>query len=347
VPELSATYRTTPNIAVIKYWGKRDEKFVLPQNSSLSFTLDETLHTTTTVVFSSKFTQDNFWLNSEKISFERYAPVISLIRNLADTKDRVHIASINQFPTAAGLASSASGISALTSAACDALNLNLSKKQKSILSRQGSGSAARSIFGGCVLWHRGQYNDGSDSYAEQLFPSNYWSDLCILVIITNFNKKNLSSRKGMTQTVQTSPLYQERLKQIPKKIELMKKAICKKDFSVFAELTMKESNQLHAVMLDSWPPIIYLDDAAKLIISSINQFNHQCNQYAAAYTFDAGSNAYVFTTQKYAQKLSKRFSTIPGIYKILSSRIGTGPRKLIHPKNFLIDVKTGKPRLLT
>src|SRR3989338_785445 len=157
-----ATCIATPNIAVIKYWGKRDDELILPQTSSMSFTMDETLSTTTTVMFSDKFAKDEAWLGGEKLD-EKQAGEIIKVLDLARKKAapdkgklRARFVSKNNFPTAAGFASSAAGMAALACAAANALSLNLDSKELSILSRQGSGSACRSVLGGFVEWKRGE-----------------------------------------------------------------------------------------------------------------------------------------------------------------------------------------------
>ena len=335
-----STCEATANIAVVKYWGKRDEKLILPQEGSLSFTMDEQLKTRTTVAFDSSFSQDELWLNgkemdlTEKDTAERLQQ-LDLIRKKAGIKDKAKIVSINCFPTAAGFASSAAGLAALACAASKAAGLNLDSKELSILARLGSGSACRSVLGGFVEWKKGFKADGSDSIAVQIAPPAHWPELRNVIGITDPSKKKVSSRAGMKQTVATSVLFKARLAYLPKLIEDMKKAVLKKDFASFGELTMRESSNMHAVMLDTWPPITYLNDISKSVIYAINDYNASKGEITAAYTFDAGPNPHVYTTEKHASEIQKLLSEIEGLQKTMICKVGSGPKYL--SEGHLID----------
>jgi len=324
-----STCEATANIAVVKYWGKRDEKLILPTNSSLSFTMDDSLKTRTTVMFSDKFKADEFWLNGQKMDLadkdtaERVVQ-LDLVRKKAGIKEKAKIASINCFPTAAGMASSAAGLAALACAASKAAGLELDGRELSILARRGSGSACRSVLGGFVEWQRGEKADGRDSYAVQHANERHWPELRNVIAVVDAKKKKVSSRAGMKQTVANSPLYTARLDYLPKLIEGMKKAVLGKDFPAFAELTMRESNNMHAVMLDTWPPITYLNDWSKEIMHGVIELNGETP--IAGYTFDAGPNAHVYTTAKNVGKVKEMLSRIEGVNKIIECTVGAGPR---------------------
>ena len=225
-----ATFEATANIAVAKYWGKRDEKLILPKEGSLSFTMDDQLKTRTSVLFSPALKEDEFWLNGKKMDMadkdtaERLQQ-IEIIRQKAGIKDKAKIVSLNCFPTAAGFASSAAGLAALACAASKAAGLDLSTEELSILARLGSGSACRSVLGGFVEWKKGIKPDGSDSYAEQIAPASRWPELRNVIAIGDSGKKKVSSRAGMKQTVATSALYPARLAYMPKLITDMKAAV--------------------------------------------------------------------------------------------------------------------------
>lgn len=344
---LIATVEATPNIAVVKYWGKRDDKLILPQEGSQSFTLDS-LKTRTTVMFSSEFKEDEFWLNGKKVDLndkevaERMQQ-LDVIRKKAGIALKARIVSINGFPTAAGFASSASGLAALACAASKAAGLNLDSKELSILARLGSGSACRSVVGGFVEWHKGVKADGSDSFAETLFPPEHWPELRLLSAILAEGKKKVSSRAGMKQTVATSVLYQARLASLPKLMQEMREAVKNKDFAKFAELTMRESNDLHSVMLDTWPPITYLNDLSKQVIYAVHELNAG-NEVKAAYTFDAGPNAHIYTLEKYVPEIKKMLEGIEGVQKMIVSKVGHGPKYLTDESEHLIDPATGEVR---
>ncbi|KDO47061.1 hypothetical protein CISIN_1g014714mg [Citrus sinensis] len=228
---LMVTAQTPTNIAVIKYWGKRDETLILPVNDSISVTLDpDHLCTTTTVAVSPSFDQDRMWLNGKEISLGggRYQNCLKEIRSRAcDVEDtekgikiekkdwqklHLHIASFNNFPTAAGLASSAAGFACLVFSLAKLMNLKENQSQLSAIARQGSGSACRSLFGGFVKWILGKEGNGSDSLAVQLVDEEHWNDLVIIIAVVSSRQKETSSTTGMRESVETSLLLQHRAK---------------------------------------------------------------------------------------------------------------------------------------
>ncbi|CAD5111318.1 DgyrCDS634 [Dimorphilus gyrociliatus] len=304
----TVTFTAPVNIAVVKYWGKRDDKLILPLNSSLSATLDQdVMCAKTTVACSKEFKESSLWLNGkrEDINSTRIQNVIKTIKKLALEKNpsneiiswNVEIRSCNNFPTAAGLASSAAGFACLVSALA---NLYEIEGDLSEIARQGSGSACRSVLGGWVAWDKG--TNSKDSIARQIADENHWPDMRVLIIVVNAGHKSTTSTGGMARSVETSRLLELRAKEIvPDMMRKMEKAILQKNFDEFAELTMRDSNQLHAICLDTYPPISYMNDTSRFIqyvVHSINDF-HQTNK--VAYTFDAGPNACLYLLEENAQ----------------------------------------------
>ncbi|KAF8913715.1 mevalonate pyrophosphate decarboxylase [Mucidula mucida] len=320
-----ATSSAPVNIAVIKYWGKRDTKLILPTNSSLSVTLDQDhLRSTTTSRADPSFKKDTLWLNgTEELIKEggRMATCIAelkrLRKELVEDKEAnapklstfpVHIASYNNFPTAAGLASSASGFAALVSSLAQLYQLPFSPSQLSLIARQGSGSACRSLFGGYVAWEMGTLPDGLDSYAVEIAPQSHWPDMHALICVVSDDKKGTSSTSGMQRTVDTSPLLQHRIKHVvPERMAAISAAIRARDFDAFAKITMADSNQFHAVALDTEPPIFYMNDVSKAIIALIVEYNRVAvettGKVKAAYTYDAGPNAVIYTPKENVKEI--------------------------------------------
>ena len=326
--EQISTFEASPNIAFVKYWGKRDENLMLPQNGSISATMDSSLRTRTTVMFSKDFKTDEAWLDGKKVpasEMSGISNVLNAAREKSNSIVKAKVVSINCFPTGAGLASSASGMAALACACNSALNLKFAGRELSIIARMGSGSASRSVYGGFSEWKKGEMSDGSDSVSVQI------------------EKKKISSREGMKRTVETSQLFRQRLAILPKRIETVRRAIVEKDYSALFEEMMRESNNMHAVMLDSYPPICYLTDASLRIIQRVHELNGSSGSSVAGYTFDAGPNAHVFTLEKNAEKVKKAISAIPGVHKIIVAKVGMGPLEL-SKKDALIDSKTGNPK---
>lgn len=342
-----ATVEATPNIAVVKYWGKRDDKLILPMNSSQSFTLAE-LRTRTSVMFSPDLTEDELWINAQKVDLtnseaKERMQLLDVVRQKAGIKHKARIVSINSFPTAAGFASSASGLAALAVASAAAAGLKLSSKELSILARLGSGSACRSVLGGFVEWKKGSKPDGSDSFARRLAKADHWPELRLVSVVVDAGKKKVSSRAGMKQTIATSALYASRQKYVPGLLKAMKEAVLAKDFPKFAELTMRESSNMHAVMLDTWPPITYLNDVSRDIMYSVAEFN-ATGGVRAAYTFDAGPNAHIYCLEKDVAAIQQLVGGLEGVRKTFVSTVGKGPRLLKGAKDHLINPDTGDVR---
>ncbi|XP_006008325.1 diphosphomevalonate decarboxylase [Latimeria chalumnae] len=305
------------NIAVIKYWGKRDDDLILPINSSLSVTLHQNqLKTTTTVVASREFKEDRIWLNGKEdnINQPRLQSCLREIQRLARKRRsdgegdssplnlsyKIHICSINNFPTAAGLASSAAGYACLVYALAKLYSV---EGEMSEIARQGSGSACRSMHGGFVQWNMGERADGKDSIAQQVEPETHWPELRVLILVVSAEKKQVGSTAGMQTSVENSLLLKYRAESVvPERMKEMIKSIKEQDFEKFAELTMKDSNQFHAVCLDTFPPIFYLNDLSKGIINLVHQYNTHYGQTRVAYTFDAGPNAVIYTLEQYVNE---------------------------------------------
>lgn len=326
-----STWEATPNIAVVKYWGKKDNLLNLPNNGSISVTMDDSLRTVTTVEFDRSLKNDELFLNG-KIAQEketaRATRVLDAIRQNARIKTRASVYSENNFPTAAGIASSASGFAALACAGANAAGLKCSSRELSVFARLGSGSACRSVLGGFVEWRVGSRKDGKDSYAVQIAPAKHWPELRNVIVITNPDRKKVGSAEGMELTTATSGLYGERVRTRPKIIEMMGKAILKKDLETFLELTMRESSHMHAVMLDSFPPIMYLNDISRDIINAVHEFNSHRGKICAGYTFDAGPNAHIYTEERYVGDLKDMLCGMQGVQKIIACRAGDGPKRL-------------------
>ncbi len=343
------TARGSPNIALIKYWGKRDEKLVLPWNSSLSITLaDDVVNTTTSIVFSKKLTEDRLFIDGKREDLknkdiEERLWIIEKMRNDADVDAGFLVASKNNFPASSGMASSASGIATLVTAANAALGSGLSKKELSMIARQGSGSACRSIFGGIVEWHVGSRKDGSDSYAEQMFDEKYWPEIIDIIAITSSEKKKVPSRAGMRQTVETNPLFQSRAASAEKRVEKAIIAYKERDFGALAELIMADSNEMHALMMGTRPSIRYLNSASYEIMEAIEELNREAGENIAAYTFDAGPNAHIITQEEFKDEILWALKEMKG--KIMETRVagqGSGPSLL--RGDSLIDLARMAPK---
>ncbi|EPZ33708.1 Ribosomal protein S5 2-type fold, subgroup domain-containing protein [Rozella allomycis CSF55] len=337
---MKITCQSPVNIAVIKYWGKENVELNLPTNGSISVTLSmEHIKTITCVESNEQIKQDSLVLNGELVEIPgRMKLVIDKMRNIAircgnrqikyksesplespaDPRHFITIKSRNTFPTAAGLASSASGYSCLVYCLSLLYHLDayLTRTELSEFARLGSGSSCRSLFPGLVEWHLG--DSSSTSVADSICDS--WEDLDILVCIVKSEKKKVGSTVGMQQTVKSSALFKHRVEGMPAKLETMKRAIIAKDFETFANLTMADSNQFHAVCLDTFPPIIYLNEDSRWFIEFVHEYNRMAGETAVAYTFDAGPNPVLYMRSKYTGDVVRLLKQLVDVTKFKSIR---------------------------
>lgn len=295
--------RAYTNIALIKYWGKRDDKLILPTNSSLSLTLDA-FYTETAVSFDESLEKDTFYLD-DKLQDEaatlKVSRFLNLFREQADLKAPAIIKSTNYVPTAAGLASSASGMAALAGAANLASGLNLTPQELSIFARQGSGSASRSVYGGFVEWQKG--TSSADSYAVKVDKADW--DIGMVVVVVNKNQKELSSREGMKQTVATSPFYAGWIESTAVDLVNIKKAISQRDFEQVGEITESNGMKMHGTMLGANPPISYWEPDSVLAMQLVRKLRKQ--GIPCYFTMDAGPNVKVLCRLSDSKKIKTAF----------------------------------------
>lgn len=293
--------RAFTNIALIKYWGKKDQQLILPMNNSLSLTLDA-FYTETSVSFSKDYTADSFYLDGQlqdEKSTEKVRQFLDLVRKQSQIFEYAQVQSQNFVPTAAGLASSASGLAALAGACNDALQLNLSDKELSRLARKGSGSACRSIYGGFVEWEKG--DSDQNSYALPI-PSNHWEDeLAMIFILINDKVKDISSRNGMQKTVDTSTYYADWVKTVDVDIKKARQAIISHDFQALGEVTESNCLKMHATTLAASPPFTYWTPDSLRAMSKVHAMR-QAGQNCY-FTMDAGPNVKVLCQKKDSQAI--------------------------------------------
>ena len=168
-------------------------------------------------------------------------------------------------------------------------------------------------MGGYVAWRAGTQPDGSDSMAEEVAPASHWPEMRALILVVSAAKKDVASTAGMQVTVGTSELFHTRAEVVvPARMRAMETAIQKRDFESFAKITMQDSNSFHAVCLDSWPPIHYLDDVSRAAMRIVEGINDKAGGMIAAYTFDAGPNAVVYYLEKEGERVAGTFRKILG-----------------------------------
>jgi diphosphomevalonate decarboxylase len=290
------------NIALCKYWGKRDAALNLPVNSSLSISLGD-LGSRTEI----RPAQANaVYLNGRlQPSSSGFASRIVDFLGLFPEFDGMHfeVRTENNIPTAAGLASSASGFAALVLALNDWAGWGLERQQLSMLARLGSGSASRSVYSGFVQWHAGSRPDGTDSFAERL-PFE-WPELRVGVVELTDAEKPVGSRDGMNRTVETSTLYRSWPKQASADLETIRAAIEGRHFSMLGRAAECNALSMHATMMAAWPPLIYLQPATLGQIHKVQRL--RADGLEIYLTIDAGPNLKLLFLEEIEQDVSTFF----------------------------------------
>jgi diphosphomevalonate decarboxylase len=320
----SATAQANPNIAFIKYWGNRDNALRLPVNGSISMNLNG-LFTRTTVNFSTSLSTDSLHINSTPVTgkgLDRVSYILGLVREMAKINERAEVTSENNFPAGAGIASSAAAFAALALASSRAAGLTLSEAQLSVLARRGSGSASRSIPAGFVEWQMGK--DEADSYAFSIAPVDHWNLVDCVAIVSSSHKKT-GSTEGHA-IAGTSPLQEARVADAPRRIEICRNAILKKDFEAFANIIEHDSDIMHSVMMTSNPPLMYWQSATVEIFHQVREW--RASGLPVGYTVDAGANVHVLCLGEYAKEVEKRLREIPGVSNVLVAGVG-GAAKVV------------------
>lgn len=318
----TAVVRANVNIALIKYWGKRNEDLILPYTSSLSLTLSD-LWTTTSVSFDDNLTEDCVTFDGKNLSlddssFRRIVNMLDLVRKMAGISKKASVISTNHVPTAAGLASSASGFAALAAASSYAAGLELSSRDLSRLARRGSGSACRSVYGGIVLWHAGSVDNSAvdsavdsasasasasadeTSFAEPVdVPEDF--DIAMIAVVLDSSKKSISSRDAMRRTVQTSPSYMPWVEQSAKDLRQALCAVKSSDIEMLGDAVERNSFGMHKSMRDAVPSVDYLTAKTHAVLGVVKSMR-DCGWPVWA-TMDAGPNVKVITSASAAERV--------------------------------------------
>ncbi|MFT4978543.1 MAG: diphosphomevalonate decarboxylase [Myxococcota bacterium] len=306
---MKATAVAHPNIALIKYWGKRDIPLNLPDVPSLSITLD-TFTTTTTVTWG--VAADRVVVNGAEQSGRASERVVRFLDLVDPARPGVEVVSDNNFPTAAGLASSASGFAALALAACRAAGQSRTLQDLSVLSRRGSGSACRSLWGGWVLWRRGERPDGTDSHGEPVAGRDHW-DVCIVLALVSSAKKPIGSTEGMIKTQQNSPLYPGWVSSAEPDITQALSAIERRDLPMLGEAMERSTLKMHATMISAG--VRYWKPETVAVMECIEAL--RASGVAAYYTMDAGPNVKVLCTRADAPAVAAALTAIGAETRIL------------------------------
>ena len=327
-----ATARACANIALVKYWGKRDARLNLPAAGSLSLTLDA-LTTVTTVRWDPALGADWMMITGALAApavLARTSAWIDHVRALAGITTRAAITTVNHFPTASGLASSASGFAALAVAATEAAGLHLDPSSLSRLARLGSGSAARSIHGGFVRMHAGTHDDGRDAIATAIdAPALAARVRMIVAEVGGGAVKKHGSRDAMDHCAATSPLYAGWIAAVPGDLAAAEAAIAAGDLEALGDVTEGSALAMHAAAIASRPAIIYWQPTTLAAIAEVAAL--RARGVPAWATMDAGPHVKVLTDAAHADAVSAAMAAVPGVTAVSVAAAGA-PATLIEPE---------------
>lgn len=320
----TATAQANPNIAFIKYWGNRNNTLRLPMNGSISMNLDG-LTTRTTVRFQPSLPFDELSINGHEVTgagLSRVSYILDILRGMADINERAEVITENNFPSGAGIASSASAFAALALAGSKAAGLDLTEGELSRLARRGSGSASRSIPSGFVEWQAGTTDE--DSFAFSIAEPDHWQIVDFIAIVSASHKKT-GSTEGHA-IAPTSPLQAARVADAPRRLEMCRNAILNRDFNLFASIVEHDSDMMHAVMMTSTPALHYWKPASLAVMNAVREW--RADGLPVCYTVDAGANVHVICPEPEAHAVDKKVREIKGVENVLVARAG-GAAKIV------------------
>ncbi len=319
-----ATATANANIAFIKYWGNHDERLHLPLNDSISMNLDA-CRTDTTVEFEDGLEKDEILIGEQEPGDDarlRIVQQLDLIRTQANVKSKARVVSRSNFPPGTGMASSAAGFAALSAAATAAAGLSLDERDLSILARQGSGSACRSIPPGFVEWIASM--SSATCYARSIAPPDFW-DLRDVVAIVERNAKKVSSVQGHHEAL-TSPFLGERLNRLPARFHRLRRSLLAKDLTALGPDLEAEAIQLHMIAMTSRPPIFYWSPGMVRVVEAVHSWRDQ--GLPVYFTLDAGPNVHLICESKDAETVANQVRSLTDVQEVIVNAPGGGTHLL-------------------
>ena len=319
----AATARALANVALVKYFGKRDLERNLPAAGSLSIAL-EPLATITSVRLDGDLDEDRVRLGGDAAPAAfagRAARFLDRVRALAGRAERARVDTENSFPTGAGIASSAAGFAALALAATRAYGLELDGAELSALARRGSGSAARSVPGGLAVWHAGRSPDGADSFAERLVAPDEW-DLRAVIGVVDGGPKPVGSTEGMERTRATSPYYDAWIATAERDLASARAAVAARDLPRLGEIAEANALAMHAAILAARPGIAYLRGPTLEALHAIRAI--RARGRAAWFTCDAGPQPKALVAPEDAEAAAAALAAVGGVRRVIRCRLGGG-----------------------
>jgi diphosphomevalonate decarboxylase len=305
--------RASPSLALIKYWGKKSARKNLPATPSLAVTLGG-LHTETRVRLAG---EDSVRLDGRALDLERFQPLFGALRRAAGREVHFLVETVNDFPSAAGLASSSSGFAALTVACARLLELDLGPERLSALARLGSASAARSLFGGFTLLPAG------GSAARPLYGPDHWPQLRVLIALVSRQEKALSSRAAMEATRSTSPYYRAWLRDASGLLTPALRALERRELAPLGAIVRLSYSRMHAALLASSPPVLYWLPGTVAVIRECRELREE--GIGAWETLDAGPQVKVLCLEGDVETIRERLARLHPPPQLIVASVGRGP----------------------
>ena len=320
-PRSRATALAHANIALAKYWGKLRGPGNLPAVPSVSVTL-QALTTETSVEFDPALRGDELTLDNTRVTgrgLERVSRLLDQVRSASGCEHYARVVSSNNFPTASGLASSASGFAAVALAAMAAAGMGIDRSAASDLARSASASAARSLWGGFVHLPAGQAGQ-QRLCAVPIAPEEHW-DLRILVAVTSEAPKAVGSTEGMQHTASSSPYYAAWVELSRGLSQRVMEAIAMRDLDALGHAAEQSALAMHACAMASSPGLVYLQPATVACVHAVRALRTE--RIGAWATIDAGPHVKVITLPEYAPEVAARIASVPGVLRVIESRVGS------------------------
>ena len=326
-----ATVHAPSNIAFIKYWGAKNLRKAIPVNPSISMTLRTCQSRSTVEHVDAGGEHEVLWRSGDR-GFEAAPPAfadrvrqhLDRLAQVLGCGGRFKVATENSFPAAAGLASSASGFSALTLATLGAVGHSASLAQRSALARaSGSGSASRSVMGGYVEWpaEGGVLEPGAECHAFELFPASHWQ-LSNVIAVVETEAKKVSSLDGHRRA-RSSPYWRTRQRRLPARLAAVRRALEDRDFELLGSVVEAEAIDLHCVAMTSRPPVFYWQPATLTVLEAVRELRHEGT--AAWSTMDAGANVHVLCQPADEERVAAVLEGLPGVDQVIRDGTGEGP----------------------
>ena len=319
----TARARARANIALAKYWGKSDVALNLPAVPSISMTLDR-LVTETAVTFDAELRADVVVLDGRRARGRESARVVEMldrVRQRARIGERARVETENHFPTAAGLASSASGFAALAAAACAAAGLRVSERELSAMARVSSASAARSVFGGFAKLAAGEPGDAKLA-AKPLFDPSHW-EVALVIALAATGPKAVGSTEGMERSRKTSPYYDSWLEAAPRLARTIERGLRTRDLEKVGRAMEQSTLAFHACAIAADPGIVYWQPATLSLLSAVRALRDEKGVSVWA-TMDAGPHVKALCLAKDARRVRSALARAPGVIEVITARPGLG-----------------------